>query len=105
MGILFGTRLMHLLVMNLSEFQHLKHKVFQAHERLMNTSDLISDILAIYNVENNMKNIQILHRHDQASSEFEEKEVIADSQRISQVLQNKIRKAINLAKTNSVIEI
>ena len=69
---------MHLLVMNLTEFQHLKHKVFQTNEQVMNSEDLIKDILAIYNIENKMNHIQIQHRKDLAS-QFEITEVIADS--------------------------
>ena len=45
--------------MNLTEFQHLKHKVFQTNEQVMNSEDLIKDILAIYNVENKMNHVQI----------------------------------------------
>ena len=92
---------MQLLVMNLTDFQNLKFNVFVAQETLLFIEDSIQDIIGVHNIEARQNNVTIIFKKGWDLPH----EVITDSGRVTQVLENVVRQAIRMAYRDSEVEI
>ena len=92
---------MQLLVMNLTDYQSSKNDLLTLDEKHFVVLNIIGDIVEIHDIEARQKNVTIKYE----KGIDDEHEILIDGERVSQILQNIIRRVLDLASSESKIVI
>ena len=92
---------MQLLVMNLTDYQNSKNNLLVLNEKHFVVFNIISEIVEIHEIDAKQKKVAIKYER----SISDEQEILIDGERVSQILQNIIRRVLDLASSDSKVVI
>ena len=92
---------MQLLVMNLTDYQNSKNNLLVLNEKHFVVFNIISEIVEIHEIDAKQKKVVIKYER----SISDEQEILIDGERVSQILQNIIRRVLDLASSDSKVVI
>ena len=100
-AIQYSIRHMQLLVMNLTDYQSSQNNLLVLNEKHFVVMDILTDIIEIHDIEAKQNKVTISYER----GIDDEHEIVIDGERVTQILQNIIRRVLDLVTMKSKIVI
>ena len=100
-AIQYSIRHMQLLVMNLTDYQSSQNNLLVLNEKHFVVMDILTHIIEIHDIEAKQNKVTIIYE----KGIDDEHEIVIDGERVTQILQNIIRRVLDLVTMKSKIVI